>query len=318
MGNFFGIIFAIIIYIIRISIDSAYTSRRNGYGRYGTWGMQDDFSLEYDPLADIRQTYNERLQIYYMHNKPKMYLINKNCEARFINDKNGNMWFYVKERTNGKTPGKYFEVKGDNNHASTMWAIIDMEFNSLTRYSDIKSLYYKLNQGFETRGGLKYFSEPILRRLPQPEINKCAQNEYCRMEIQQLQDNKKIILCSEIWAYLQYNQPRRFVIIADRLILYAILSEFSNNKNKMINYVKLLYKYSDRDDCSVKELNDNIKLAEQKKSAQELLQEQEVMQEPEPIKYIHVDIDEQKEDKKEVDIPQEQEIKKYDERNLDL
>ena len=298
---------------------------RSGYGRYGLYGMQDDFSLEYDPLESIRQTYNDRLQIYYRHNKPQTYLINKNCEARLIKEDNGNFWFYVKSRTTGKFSGAYFEVKGNSAHASTMWAIIDMEFNSLTRYIDIRDLYYKLNQGYATRGGLKYFYQPITGGLPKMIFNKTekmAQNEFCRMEIEILPDGENVIVCSEIWGDLNYDKPRKFAIKGEKIILYGILSEFAKNKNKMLNYLDLLYAYMKRTDCTVEEISDDVKPQENFKPASELLKEPEIKKELEPIKYIHVDLDEKP---KEPEVKQneennisEKEIKKYDERNLDL
>ena len=118
-----------IIYAIAQASGRNPSTRVSGYGRYGLWGMQEDFSLEFDPLEDIRQKYDERLKIYYMHNQPKTYLINQNCEARLIKEKNGNIWFYVKARAQYPLPGAYFEVTGNSNHASTMWAIIDMELS---------------------------------------------------------------------------------------------------------------------------------------------------------------------------------------------
>ena len=45
MGNLFGIIFAIVIFILRVLVENSYGSRRNVFGRYGVFGMQDDFSL---------------------------------------------------------------------------------------------------------------------------------------------------------------------------------------------------------------------------------------------------------------------------------
>lgn len=314
-----------IIYAIAQASGRNPSTRVSGYGRYGLWGMQEDFSLEFDPLEDIRQKYDERLKIYYMHNQPKTYLINQNCEARLIKEDNGDFWFYVKDRTTGKFSGAYFEVKGNSAHASTMWAIIDMEFNSLTRFFNIRDLYYRLNQGFETRGGLKYLYQPITGGLPKlifNKTNKMAQNEFCRMEIKILPDGENVIVCSEIWSDSNYDKPRKFVIKGEKLILYGILSEFAKNKNKMLKYLDLLYAYMKRTDCTVEEIADDIKTQENPKPASEFLKEPEFKKEPEPIKYIHVDLDEKP---KEPEVKQneennisEKEIKKYDERNLDL
>ena len=299
MGTLIYLIIAIIYALLRTNYESHGSNRyRNGYGRYGVYGMQDDFSLDYDPLEDVRRSYNERLQVYYKHNAPKTYLINRYCEARLIKENDGKVWFYVKERTeaNSKFFGNYFEVKGNNTHASTMWAIIDMEFNSLTRYADIRSLYYKLNQSYETVGGLKYFNQPIIGGLPKPIVNRMAQNEFCRMEVLSDSNGEKYILCSEIWGALQYDKPKKFVIKADKLILYGILSELSDKKNKMLNYLNLLYKYSQKEDCTVREINDNIKPEQNTNSAKKLLEEAE-QQEQKPT--LHVDLDEKPEEKHE-------------------
>jgi hypothetical protein len=92
MGNFGAFIYLVImiLYAVYRAIETV-SGRRSGYSRYGVWGMQDDFSLEYDPLEDIRKAYEERLQIYYRNNKPKTYLINKYCEARLIKEDKGDI-----------------------------------------------------------------------------------------------------------------------------------------------------------------------------------------------------------------------------------
>lgn len=312
LGSLIYIVFIIIFAIIRVSYDSRYGPRRNGYGRYGVYGMQDDFSLEYDPLAEIRQSYNELLQVYYRHNKPRTYLINKYCEARIIKEDNGKVWFYVKNKTTGNFSGAYFEVKGNNAHASTMWAIIDMEFNNLSRYSDIRDLYSKLNHSSGTTGGMRFFYQPITGGLPKPIINKMAQNEFCRMEVQTMPNGEKYILCSEIWGYLQWDKPRKFTITGDKLILYGILSEFSKDKNKMLNYLDLLYQYANRTDCTVRELNIDIEPVPNTNSAKELLKEMEQEQKQKQKTDIN------KEKKQEPDIEQDKDIKKFGERNIDL
>lgn len=317
-------IVAIIVYVIaNAGGRTGRMSSRRYFGRYGLFGLtdyQEDFSIEYNPLEDVRQTYNERLKIYYQNNQPKSYLVNNNCEARLVTEKNGDLWFHVKEKTNGKSQGKYFEVKGDSTHSGTMWAIIDMEFSSLTRYSDIKSLYYKLNKGFETVGGLKYFHESLRKRLPDPQINKNAQNEYCRMEIQDLTNGDKVIICSEIWASLKYNKPRKFAICADKYILYGILSEFSKNKNKMQSYTDLLYQYTNRKDSDVKELNVDIEQVQNTDSAKKLLEEIEQREnkskknsENEDIEQVSINVNDAP-----ADMNKSNSIKRFDERNLDI
>ena len=299
-----------------------FSNRRSSmYGRYGLLGMEDDFSLEFDPLADIRQAYNERLQVYYAHNKPRTYLINAFCEAKIIVE-GKNTWFYVKARTNGKFAGAYFEVKGDNAHVSTMWAIIDMEFNALSKFNNIKNLYYKLNKGYITTGGLKYFYQPLFGGLPKPITNKSAQNEYCRMEIKTLSNGEKFLICSEIWGSGHFDKPRKFIINADKLILYSILFEFSKNKNKMQDYLNLLYLYLKRTDCTVREIKDNLNQAKtsQLDNESNILQESKKEQEQIHNNHEKSEVSEKLSNNKEnidENLPS-QNIKKHNERNIDL
>lgn len=318
MENFGAFIYIVIMILYAIYRASETVSgRRSGYGRYGVFGMQDDFSLEYDPLEDIRKAYEERLQIYYRNNKPKTYLINKYCEARLIKEDNGDIWFYVKNRTkaNSKFSGAYFEVKGNNTHASTMWAIIDMEFNSFTKYDEIRDLYLKLNQGYNTTGGLKYFYQLFTGGLPKPVVNKFAQNEFCRMEIETLPSGEKVIICSEIWGPILYYKPRKFVIKADKLTLYSILSEFSKDKNKMKDYLSLLSQYVKRTDCTIRDISEKIEIENTVPQTQINTQKtNNEVKTTEQTESIQIDLDKQIEQKDDTEI----EIKKYDERNLDL
>ena len=314
-----GVIYA----IVEASGHSGRYSSFNSPGRYGILGVED-FSLSYDPLEGIRRTYEERLKVYYLHNKPKQYLLNKYCEAKFVRIKS-KMYFYCKERTNGKSAGRYFEVKGNAEHVATMWAIIDMEFNGYTRFQDVKDLYYSLNQGLETRGGLRYYNEPFMNKLPAAQTNKSAQNEYCRMEVITGINGEKAIICSEIWGVKNFDKPRKFVINGDKLVLYGILSEFSKERDKMVDYLNLLYRYAMYPGCIIKELNEEEQPSDKPKYDEH---------NPEPIKYIHVDLSEdtkenkqQKSKQNEVpqdikpeDVPEEpaKNIEKYNERNLDL
>ena len=314
--NWFDILYWIVIIIaivIRMMADSRYTYINGEY-----------MNIADDSLNDVRRLYEDRLKIYYKHNKPRLYLVNNNCEARLIPDKNSKKtFFYCKERTDGKNKGRYFEIKGDIEHVNTMWAVFDMEFNDLSSYYDLRKLYYDLNQGIDTRGGLKYFNEDKGNKLPQPQINKSAQNEYCRMEIKTLSNGEKILECSEIWGkkdlvqgFVMSAPPRRFIIKADKLVLYGILSEFSKEKDKMVDYLKLLYRYSSRPECLIQE----IEVQEEKNT--------NTVKEAEPVKYIHVEFGEkQQATKKESNIikndikehaEEEHKIEKYDERNIDI
>lgn len=297
------------------------------------WQSESERYSDNSTLDYIRETYEIKLKSYYKNHKPRSYLISKHCELRLIQDKKGNISFYCKERTDGIKSGRYFDVKGDSVHASTMWAIIDMEFNKITNFFDVKELYYSLNQGLDTTGGLKYYNEPVLKKLPEAEINKSAQNEYCRMEVQLLPNGEKVIVCSEIWGEKVWNKPKSFVISASTPILYGILAEFEKTNDKMLQYQTLLYRYTARSDCKVTEVpinkdinTENKNVKKEVKKTNNILQA-EIKEDVEPIPYLHVDIKE--EETKEQNIrniepknteteSNEQNINKYDERHLDL
>ena len=284
-------------------------------------------------LDHIRKKYDIKLKFYYKNHKPRSYLLSQHCELRLIQDKKGNISFYCKERSDGVKSGRYFEVKGDSAHASTMWAIIDMEFTQNTRFCHVKQLYYTLNQGIETTGGLKYYKEPKRKNLPEAEFNKSAQNEFCRMEVQLLPNGEKVIVCSEIWGKKVWNKPESFVIRASTPILYGILAEFEKTNDKMLQYQTLLYRYTARSDCKVTEVQinkdsntENKKVKKEVKKTNNILRA-EIKEDVEPIPYLHVDIKE--EETKEQNLQNiepkntelelnEQNINKYDERHLDL
>ena len=290
---------------------SRYNRRLNmEYGRYGLLGVDRDFSLEYSQLDGIRDEYNRRLSNYYKYNKPRTYLKNDKCELRLIVNKSGT-YFYCKEKPNGNRKGRFFEVKGNSEHASTMWGIIDMEFNNKSDYSNVKSLYYRLNQSFNTTGGLRYFYEPWLKKYPDYD-KKRVQNEYCLMELKELSAGKNVIFCSTLWN----KKTKQFVINGNKYLLLNIIKKFAEEKNKFETYTDLLAKYAARLDINVKEINTDIQ--EEKFDNRQKGQVKE--KEPEPIKSIHVDIEENKknEEKNQSDVTENVNIKKYDERNLDL
>ena len=281
------------------------------YGRYGLLGVDDDFSLSLDDrLNRIREEYNKRLMLYYANHSPRFYLKNNHCELRLIKNEKS-ISFYCKEKTNGQKKGRYFEIQGNDQHASTMWAIIDMEFTQKSDYNSIKELYYRLNQSMNTRGGLRYFYEPLLKKYPNFDDNY-AQNEYCRLELKEGQNHQFVIICSEIWS----KNPKQFVINGNKYLLQNIMSRFVEEKNKFYTYKELLAKYSAWYDAKVREINDisNNEIKENQEIEQSVQQKN-----PEPKKYIHVDLDEDK-NQESVDIKEEnqKENKKYDERHLDL
>ena len=176
MSDFIIFIIGVIVFALRIYFAFFYTER---YGsRYGSWRLQDIYSTAFDPIERVRDEYDRRLQIYYSTNKPRTYLKNNKCELRLITDGSG-VHFYCKEKTNGKSKGRFFEVKGESAHVSTMWGILDMGFDRNSTYSSLRSLYMRLNQTSDSVGGLRYFYEPWLKKYPNYN-GTYVQNEYCR------------------------------------------------------------------------------------------------------------------------------------------
>ena len=244
----------LIVYLIVFLIYFIFGGNRIRLG--GTDLLRDtEFDMDFDSLAERREIYNGRLRAYYRYNKPRLYLINRNCEAKLLKDKKGSISFYVKERTVHNEQGDYFEVKGDNAHAYTMWSIIDMEFNELTRFDDIDDLYRSLNQGYNTRGGMRYYIKPLFRKLPEPVINESAQNEFCRLSINKMPNGRNVLVCSEIWGEKDYKSPREFIITGDSNKLFKILTDFSTEKNKMEDCITLLAKYAKRTDIKIEVIN---------------------------------------------------------------
>jgi len=281
---------------------------------------------------NIRNKYEKKLKKYYRDHKPRIYLINEYCVAQFFKPRHGAAYFYVKERGINKI-GKYFELKGDNNHVTTMWAFFDMEFSASMTYEDLRLLYMDLN-------GKVY--GPYFREYPDRyEIhdkwsktvkytnlfikNKMAQNEYCRMELKILSSGEKVIICSEIWGTPDYDKPRKFVIKALVETLYDILNDMQ--KNPMFDYDKLFDMYKNYSDyhytgCLVYTLEDyrleDERAREVKKKEQEIMQEKQCRnhskkkQEEKP--------EQNSEENKEIHLllPPNLPPPKYDERNLDI
>ena len=314
-------LFGVIIYFVIIIIYAI--ANANGYnGRYSRNNSRlrdlydiEEFSFGYDPLGSVREDYNTRLQEYYQYNKPRFYLKNNYCELRLIT--NGTLtYFYCKERSDGRKKGRFFDVRGNSEHASTMWAILDMEFNKRSNYNSMRKLYYTLNQGFETTGGLRYFYEPWQKKYPNYDDNS-AQNEYCRLELKKTPNNQFVIVCSEVWG----KSPKQFAISGNKYLLQKIIADFAKERNKFHTYLELLAKYSLRTDCKVQVLEKTEE--DVKKQTVQPVKTEEQTKEPEPTKYIHVDTDEknaQEKQNKDEDISNipPQEIEKYNERNLDL
>ena len=269
------------------------------YGRYGIIGVGEDFSLDLDDrLERIRDEYNRRLMEYYKDHQPRTYLISKHCELRLIKDITG-ICFYCKEKPHGNKKGRFFEVKGDSAHASTMWSIIDMEFNKQTNYNSVKSLYFRLNQTSNTIGGLRYFYESFFKKYPDFD-EYSAQNEYCRMELMQ---REKCIICSEIWA----NNPKKFAISGNKYLLLNIIDEFKKEDKKFQGFAQLFAKYSIRKDITVDLITTEMQ------ENQQVVQKQEQQVSENNVQIVPDDVNNNDEEIKKFD-----DINKYNERNLDL
>lgn len=302
------IIYLIIGIIYAIASANGYNGRysRNNfrlrnmeYGRYGLIGVDENFSLSLDDrLNMIREEYDKRLMQYYADHSPRFYLKNNHCVLRLIKNGNGTS-FYCKEKTNGTKKGKYFEVRGNNEHASTMWAIIDMEFSKRSDYQSVKALYYRLNQTTNTTGGLMYFKEPFFSKYPDYD-EKYAQNEYCALEYS---DNENSIICSELWPH----HPKQFIIKGNKYLLINLITEFKREKDKFLSFSHLLAKYSIRGDVTVNMISEQ----KTEKPKAETKQTPNVSENK-----IQVETNDKKINNE--GFENFKDIKKYNERNLDL
>lgn len=207
-------------------------------------GLTENINID-DPLVHIRDAQEIEIKQHYSKNKVRDYLINANCEARLLTfDKKDHMIF-VRGKTKMWFARNYFEVKGNNEHVCTMWAVFDSNFKISTKYSDLKKLYFDINKSqYTTNNGLKYFQEPLFNKLPPTITNKFSENEYCYMKYKLINDKEHILECSEIWSENFSNQQQKFYIISDKLTLFGILSDFAKKKHKCIKFKELLKKYS--------------------------------------------------------------------------
>lgn len=284
MSDFIIFIICLIIIALRFYFEFIYTER---YGsRYGSWRLR----YAYDPLERVRDEYEGRLRRYYSNNQPRVYLKNDNCELRLITDGSGTH-FYCKEKTNGKRKGRFFEVTGNNEHnnahVSTMWGILDMEFNRSSTYSSMRRLYMSLNKTGNSTGGLRYFYEPLFKKYPYYN-GVYAQNEYCRMELRYLENSQSIILCTDVWDKNQ----KQFIIIGNRYLLVNIISEFEKEDDKFVTFPMLLARYAKRSGCTVRLVDTETKLKEESVQPAQSAELYDTTQKIEPIKYIHVDFGE--------------------------
>ena len=196
-----------------------------------------------DSLHQKRSEYEERLKIYYNTNRPRVYLKNSNCELRLIKN-NENVSLYCKERSQGNQKGRYFEIKGNSEHATSMWAIYDMEFNESTDYDTLKDIYYSINS-------FVYMVEPLFKKYPNYNQNS-VQNEYCRLELRDINYNQSVIVCSAIWS----KTTKEFVIKGDKFVLSKLLSDFKKDKNKFIGYAELLAMYKKQRNLKIEVINE--------------------------------------------------------------
>jgi len=280
-------------------------------------------------LEHIRNKYEQLLKAYFKEHEHRTYLINEYCEARLVAKRNKHS-FYIKQRHTGYfniLGGKFIEISGSEKHVTKMWTILDMEFRFNSTYDSLKKLYWSLQGVYNAKEIPRHYvsateessisvHENFIDRLPKPEIHKSAQNEFCRMEIQTLQDKEKVIICSEIWGTPDYDKPKKFVIKAKKYVLYEIITEFTERKNKLENYSELLEQYSNRSDCKVETLED-LKNQQIKQSTEEITQNTK------ETKIEEQDQDENKEYLPKDNLPHLRQEnlplpKRYDERNLDL
>ena len=288
------------IFVFIIIIIVAVIAEFAGYGsgislRDERFDLNDTrLNLEDERVEILRDEYSRRLENYYSNKAPRFHLKNQRCELRLIKD-GSDIYFYCKEKNNGSSKGRFFEVKGNNAHASTMWGIIDMEFNSKSSYSSILSLYKRLNVTMNSSGGLRFLKTPFFRKYPDYS-DKYAQNEYCRMEL--LKEGNSVI-CSEIWS----NNPNYFTIKGNKYLLLKIISDFKSEKNKFQTYSELLAIYSGKNGVTV-----------------ETASEENINNKQSPPQQVIKPVEENKqnEPKANENITDLNNIKKYDERNVDF
>ena len=256
------------------------------------------------------------LQKYLKTNQIKFELKNPYVELRLVNG-----IFYCKERTNGKKQGRFFYVNDDYEALMTSWGLINGFFKNNTKYNKLKDFYLKISAqkiydvdeydpydlygqnwfGQRRRFNLTrtiassyanpHFHESKTQLYPDFILNE-AQNEYCRLTLKREGDNF-YILCEEIWG------TRNFIIECDNP--EAILNEFKLFRNKMLDYPKLLklYKYAKK--CNIKFPNDNKYIYEDSEMNDKLKEK------------LSPNVE-----KSETSEPEEHEIKKNNEREVDL
>lgn len=258
--NFFAFLFIIVYIILGIKYPHIFFRRRRRLFD-DTFAAQsydeilrensDENMTNYAEMQALRSTYEVRLDSWMRNHTVKNQLKNDFCELSLYHTENADekpddLCFHCKEHSILKNkPGRFFYVKGNNEHTATMWAIINMEFNKKITYEKIRHLYKSINNSnFVESTQIFYESSKIL--YPDFIVNKWAQNEYCKMEILSEANDKKILHCYDLWS-----TEREFYIEGEKLILYGILGNFARNKNKTETFNELLEKFSKIKNCKI-------------------------------------------------------------------
>ena len=167
-------------------------------------------------------------------------LVNEFCEMRYITlgyDYTGNTqtFFYCKEKTNGKKPGRMFYITGSDSHTATMWAIFNMEFDQKSTYSSIRRRYLSIQNNL---WNYMYEDSQIIYPPYGPEE---AQNEYCRMVLEREENEQGKITCSEIWS--KNENKKIFIMRGKYQYLIRLIMFFRASNNIYADFQTLLRTY---------------------------------------------------------------------------
>ena len=303
----FYIIFAIIYIAASVNGRNGRYSRNNPRLREQNDSLLDAY-LD-TSLDRIRNEYERRLKMYYEYNKPRVYLKNSYCELRLIKNENG-IYIYCKERPSGNRKGRFFEISGNDEHASTMWGIFDMKFNEQSNYSSMRRLYFSLN----STNGVRYLEEPFFKKYPNANNDNIAQNEYCRMELQTSHNSGSYIVCTDIWSF----SGKQFLIYGNKYLLLNIISRFADEKNKFVTHKELFERYAHTAGCEVRFVTQNTNTADEISENKDLPPEQtDFQQEPkQKIQTENKETEVEGKEENELNIPEKND--RFEERKLDL
>jgi hypothetical protein len=126
--------------------------------------------------AEAWQKLDRELRQYINTHQLQNKLENRYCFLRYNITDSGTITLSCRERSMGNKIGRTFTIRGDNDHAATMWALINMKFSSSTTYESLLKLYNYYNNG---NSYYLYANNEQYYRIATGELE--ADNEYCEM-----------------------------------------------------------------------------------------------------------------------------------------